>query len=330
MPNPPSEPAEMYWHTRSLQEGWNWVSFPVLDRSDGSFVNMISVTNPLLSNASIFLREQLGTTLNSFYHHHIWLPPFYVNSVNGYKILVDDPLEEHNVKGTTNPANTPIRMESRHTNNGAQWIGFFLPYEMYLLDAVTPEQLHMFDEIRTQHGGIYRISDTDFIKGNHNLVVRFGDMVKVRPRESFEFQWLQDPTIATTVVSPQRRETPQFFEYRKLADFISVFVEKGKREEGRGNYAVPIEIGVKINKEIRGAVVVRDGINEILVYTDMRDYGREIQLVLAFEGGEIIHDVPFNVINHQTGEIESRPLVVRQGVHFHHLISVAKMTHHPL
>ena len=323
-------------HTTTLVPTWNWVSFPKFERQniyDDTEAPWGVVASPIGPH-TIFIQRRVfpfptQTAIRQTINPITWDVTFPFQSSRGYKIyttLQDPQTFSFDITGTTLYPNTIIPLHRTLQPNGEtyeNWVGYFLPRTIYLLDALHPSTLRQIYKIQTEQGGIYYTGD-DILMGNFDLTISFGQMVAIWLKPSInpnpppiDFRW--EKGIPTRVMA---RQNSVIFTYNQLADYVSVFVEIDDDTE-----EIPCEIAIFVNGICKGATVYKAGINEILVYLEPDDFGEEMEIVFGFTPPDGVRDLPqlrrindFGIVNYKNNrKLEHRALVAQPQVSFHHI-----------
>ena len=271
-----------------------WMSFPKLpcvgvnngDQNLGSDVfGRFEEMEPLQPDSILIWREReigLSPSFNGIYNNisgeYGWTPQNYsFNSTDGLKIRIadsdttDNPVNPLIVGGLSCELNTPLAVTTGAGD--LNWVGYFVPYKMNVMDAFYKSTLDSLTAIKTHDWSLYKKSGNWYgacPPGGPTLY--YGDMVELYTNASsdFSFYW---QTFGTSGEDYERKGT-QYFSYVEELDYQSIFVELGEEK--------PDEIAVYIDGVCKGAEVVDvDSLIEIRAYIMEEPQGQEIEIVTA-------------------------------------------------
>ncbi|HPS39937.1 MAG TPA: T9SS type A sorting domain-containing protein [Candidatus Cloacimonadota bacterium] len=265
-------------------EPYHWVSYPVVN----------SLTQGK-AKAETFFAELLGTHQNSnddvladVLHEILWNEggnskriywtgsgwgQFYdnhnVSSPQGYKIklLPVDPnatapttVELHH-SGFKTPENTPFHLGGTITNgypDYENWIGYFGEKSAWPDEALA-SIWNDITKIQAKDWCLYRDpnSGVSGLQGKM-LTLNPGDMVIVKTQYDHEFQWND-----ATPVDPKTKEKPLAFIYEEKPDYTPVYLDLAAIDLNDLK-----EIGLLLDGTCKGAVVVRDTLEQISAFLD--------------------------------------------------------------
>jgi len=258
----------------------------------------ISTIDPITTNILSTLYAVIPPIFNGWSEI---LPPF--TSTNGY-ILIPNEAFSISIKGSTINPNTVIPLRGNQEN----WIGYFLPRTVPLFDAFSPDILANIVSIESYDGTIHNIPNNGFLSSSRERTISYGDMVKVVPNMDIDFHW-----ETGREVFPSRHSKSTQFAFTPLPSYTSVYIEVDPQD-------IPDELAVFVNGVCKGATVYQGKITEILAYLDKGDINQEIQIVYGYHDGsphKIVTD--FALVNHQTNQLEYRPIIARSEKKYHHV-----------
>ena len=224
------------------------------------------------------------------YYEYVWDPPNYsFNSTDGLKIKIDDdfdPVSPLISGGLTCKLATSMTVTTGA--NDLNWVGYFVPYKMNVMDAIDATTLDKLTAIKTHDWSLYKKSGVWYgAQSPGEPTLCYGDMVDLYTDEEddFYFYW---QTFGTSGEEYERKDT-QYFSYEEGLDYQSIFVELGEEK--------PDEIAVYIDGVCRGAEVVDvDSLLEIRAYIMEEPQGQEIEIVTA-SGRAIPSKVDYQMVN---------------------------------
>ncbi|MDD4156074.1 MAG: hypothetical protein PHY08_05815, partial [Candidatus Cloacimonetes bacterium] len=182
---PYDESTAVSVHNRTLRAGWNWVSFPKLQRDaeTDEAVSFLTVANTLNPYGLNFTHLEYEAN----YDGYQWIPQLdNIKSSAGYKIEMSQNMQ-HSIEGTTLNPNTLISLYANQEN----WIGYFLPETIDFQDAFGEEVLNNIISIKSQNGALYNLGNNIWFGEIDKFTLSFGDMVIVRTNTDMTFRWKQ-------------------------------------------------------------------------------------------------------------------------------------------
>ncbi|MBI9034125.1 MAG: T9SS type A sorting domain-containing protein [Bacteroidales bacterium] len=231
----------------ALNNGWNWLSFPALDRSNDnpvSSTNLLGNMVPMANTIDYLLEDE-----ELHYNNQYWTGDLTTTqSTKGYKLYTNNPTESIiSTPGTLLDADQTIVLSP-----GENWIGYYLPYPTNAWDALAGV-VDNLDLIRTKDWTMakYPTSTKSGISyiwmGTPMTPLKYGDMVIVNATSTCTLAWNNDAPIKTEREMAQATQ----FSYTETDEYQSIFVELNPEE--------PIlEIGAFVNGECVGAAVVEN------------------------------------------------------------------------
>ncbi|MDP8323008.1 MAG: FlgD immunoglobulin-like domain containing protein [Candidatus Stygibacter australis] len=281
-----------------------WMSFPKLPCSDGVnngdqiyastvFERFLETTIPdsifVWQERDIGLSPNFTGIYNYFSGEYNWSSVNYsFNSTDGLKIKIRDNFDPINpliVGGLSCELNTSLTVTTEAGD--VNWVGYFVPYKMNVMDAFYETTLDSLTAIKTHDWSLYKIHGEWF--GSYppgGPTLYYGDMLELYTNASsdFSFYWR---TFGTSGGDYERKET-QYFSYEEELDYQSIFVELGEEK--------PDEIAVYIDGVCKGAEVVDvDSLLEIRAYIMEEPQGQEIEIVTA-SGRVVPSKVDYKVV----------------------------------
>ena len=242
---------------RILNKGWNWESCPRLFR-DGNDGFDIEIVIDDLEPYALWVEAQVP--LENYMQFYDDPPYWYHNnefdeftSSSGYKINMNSDYSSYDLDmyGTRLDPNTTVLLNGGGVEN---WIGYY--------PEVSQKPSVAFAQIWDDN--LYQIKAEDWTMYKHNgqwqgsnmrYTLNYGEMYIIKlEHECQDFQWNY-----TGGVDPGNRDKAEHFTYEEEADYIPIFVEFEEGEE-------PLEIGVKVDGECKGASKVEDSSVQINAY----------------------------------------------------------------
>ena len=290
------------WNDTPSERGepYHWVSYPIVNLTQEK------------TEAETFFEELLGTHENSngdvyadFLQEILWREgnlPKQISWVNpgwgpdigthsvvspqGYKIklIPVDPnaqatntVELHH-SGFRTPENTPFHLGGTITNsnqNYENWIGYFGKNSAWPNEAFA-SIWNDITKIMAKTWCLYRdpANGVSCLEGKM-LPLNPGDMVVVKTQYDHEFQWND-----STPTDPIIKEMPKLFSYMEKADYTPVYIDLSNID-----FTDFKEIGLILDGTCKGAVVVKDTLEQICAYLDDGDSltSGVVELVFFYE-----------------------------------------------
>jgi len=254
---------------RTLQEGWNWLSFPRLDRDN-------QTNDPV--DAIDFLENVDPFPSYLLIEHWIAYPPYMTdleyNTLYGWQSnYLDDIYSDRGYKMETDNTGesilpcpgTVLRPDweiDLYGPNKDNWIGYFLTEPSWAQDAFA-EVWSKMTLIQTQYWAMVKIGGI-WYQTPKVTPLKYGDMVNVRCTEDCSFQW----NGSAFHMMAQSYEKTSYFTYEEKADYIPIFVELDPED-------MPLEVGVFSDTVCYGAETVLPGdtMVQINAYLDTTGQG---------------------------------------------------------
>lgn len=238
-----------YTDRLGLKSGWNWLSFPRLERANNNPAPAIPVLERInyFPNVNLTLIDQNNIQL--IWKYQGWSGTLLdVISTWGYILemeLTDAEAPYVKLYGARLDPATPITLNVGEEN----WIGYFIPEAQMPLDAFPAATLELITSIKAQDWAMIRQeADPEWRYKGRVMPIRYGDMVKVTVSQSNSFSWNQPAEAAEEMALL----VPEYYSYEEQADYLPIFVETDSTSDIQ-------EIAVLANGEVRGAAVREPG-----------------------------------------------------------------------
>jgi hypothetical protein len=295
-------------YQKTLHKGWNWISFPVLQRDsiNNSSVELSKIMELFNGKATEMINPNYERV---FYSACNWiLPPSFsgVISTEGYKINTTDSINIR-IRGSLLNPNTIIKLNKNKDN----WIGYFLPKSIKIEDAFETEIMDKFEMIKTENWSMHRMGDI-WLKSSENQILNFGDMLVIRLKKGItddvSFKWKNK-----NAVNPDESKTADHYKYNKYADYIPIFAKINTKES-------PTEIGVFVDGKCCGASVYQGKNSIIKMYLKKEDLNKEMTFEFYYEKTAVCKEV-FRVkqFNIQTKVFEYIPIIANRNIEYYYL-----------
>lgn len=326
-----------------LENGLNWISFPMLDRESNG--NMSSVT-ALTGRIEEELGEDNGGEMegqnnnnsNELYIDWVWFQGSgswkprdleelnYVNTKKGYILNLEyiSPPTQNNLAmfGELLSPNESIAQIYANADPD-NWLGYWLPQSLYPLDAFS-EVLEDLESIKGQDWFCARMPNpnksTAVYKGGgeipwdwtcpHTARLEFGDMVKVKAREdvfNFQYNWLNKTTDNTA------SDEVEYYSYTEQSSYEGLVIELDSGQN-------PVEIAAFVGDTCIGAEIVYpdDSLCHLQAYTE--GISGDITIEQHFGSAKSVSPriTQYLVLNKNTFRREKRTIHTseHQGIYF--------------
>jgi len=290
------------YDSRTLHEGWNWFSFPVLDTVTTGNVDALIALDPILDNLEQVLFESVDPVI--YWNPEIW---DWVNdigdfrSVDGYKILMNTP-DTLPISGFLEDPDAVITLEA-DTEYG-NWIGYFIEHSMKPQDAFT-QVWDKLTYIKAQNWTILFDKQQQAQQPGVCPTVDYGKSYVVGVSENCNFTW----GLPLQPAEPYEKPETVVFAYQEKADYMPIFVDSTEAVAGID------EIGVFLGDECIGASKVEEFPVFIPSYkededsTGTKDYG-ELTFQVTSYGKSGKRDIPAFVYNAMKDTFVKEPIIL--------------------
>ena len=293
-----------------LQNGWNWISFPRLER----YNNNPAPSIPVLERINYFPLELNMNYMNIEYIHYDgldWSGSLKdVRSTSGYKLhfdIMEGPAPNIALHGAKLDPATEINLMPFQEN----WIGYFIQDAQWPWDAF-PALLYDNDltSITAQYWAMIKIDDKWFASSNVRPI-KYGDMVivTINGNEPVSFAWNNTLEAAEAEAIPET----EYYSFIEQAEYLPIFIEKGPEDDF-------IEVAVLADGVVKGAAVAleNDTLVQIRAYLGDVDPGTPLQFetwsgVKSARAGK----GNYTVRSHKNGAYEQRTIYSGERHPFH-------------
>lgn len=300
--------------TATYRPGFNWVSFPTLDRSNGnpSPETVLGGMTPNPATMTITgLPDKSNQTISKQKDiNNNWTGGLdAIESQRGYKLeLPADPFVlNYNLEmsGTRLDPQTSINVYKGFEN----WVGYFpfnsqSPYEAFA--DLLPDDLEIargYDWILTYIN--FGIQPKSWIVFPQGAQIRHGDMVIVEVNKDRSFTWGQSGQGS----SPGQISAPENFSYSEEADYTPILIELDENE-------MPDEIGAFVNDTCIGACTVSssDSLSFLRAYMAGEE-GDSVSFQLHYptKSTQVEKVKTYYVFNEESQLKEKRPIKVGEN-----------------
>lgn len=323
-----------------LKKGWNWISFPRLERD--AMLNNPVASKEVLENRIYPWKEYIGkmqyleydtnyysngklTYIDKLAPQGLWDPNvgflYYVYSNRGYQIELKPDQQFIDLFGTIQDPSVPVEIYGDFNN----WVGYYLPYTQSPFDAIPEEVLNQLTLMRGQYWSCYH--DNPLPEGpagcwrcavNQGKVeLTYGSMVQLfTQQESITFNWQQVEPDPPSL----KKDASMVFEYNEKAAYDPVFIELDPND-------LPDDIGAFAGDSCIGATKVSPGDTTTLICAYTQGFvGEEITFQFHYNTKAqrpVLND--YLVLNHSSGIREKRRITAGERQPFF-LVSFAGHT----
>jgi len=255
----------------TLKPGWNWLSFPRLERTGDNPVDAIGVLeniNPFPGQIDFLgITNSSGAGVSLTYFGGTWINNNLstIQSSLGYKLYTDNPDISHiPTSGTILDPATYIDIYAGHEN----WIGYFLNTLQTPTQAFGNQMDNLY-LIKTRNWTMTKINN-NWVTPNSNISLKYGDMVVVKCTNNASFQW---NTSSSGPAGDYLAAASKNFTFQEKADYLPIYIELEPGDEVK-------EIGAFADNKCIGAAVVSDTLIEVNAYLpDSANSNQQIEFV---------------------------------------------------
>jgi hypothetical protein len=296
-----------------LQNGWNWKSFPRMERVGNDFAATIPVLERVNYFPDLYMELINVQGYSQRWENFNWFGILdNVRSTDGYKLELDLDENESNMPeialhgARLDPA-TPITLYPNQEN----WVGYFIGESQMPEDAIPEDILDHITVIKAQYWTMIRQETepyTWFVKG-HVTPIRYGDMVIIEVDSQQTLVW----NLPQAPAEEMEALTTEYYSYTEQADYLPIFVETDQASDIQ-------EIAVLAGNEVVGAAVRLTG--DTLVEVNAYLEGVPAGTPLEFEtwSGYKSQPIPtgdYAVQNRNTGKYEKRVIYKGERAKYH-------------
>ena len=295
--------VELVFENKALHNKWNWESFPMLDANDTAnnyFTLMVSELTTNIHDNDYDMLNLSGNygKLEYFPLSNTWSNLTYPErSSDGFKIQIDSsPAREYWAQGTPVAENTAIDIPA----NEEYYIGYWMPHSEDI-DVAFGEHWDKVKSIKSEKWTYLDMSSprSEPVPSMKIRPLHYGDGYVIELTEAVEdFQWSTGEGRSKNFFKPD----PENFEADVKADYEVIDVM---------NIDPTItEIGVFAGDKCLGSVVVEEGAEQILVYSDRMnrdDIPFTFEVITGRGNTEQIAD--YSVFNEHTGRYDKDVVV---------------------
>ncbi|OQX76023.1 MAG: hypothetical protein B6D64_10625, partial [Bacteroidetes bacterium 4484_276] len=300
-----------YTDRLGLQNGWNWKSFPRMERIGNDYYPTIPVLERVnyYPDLNMELRE-LGPNYLIFNGDYWYGNLDNVQSTKGYKLeldLTDSPMPDIALHGAKLDPSTQLTIYPNTEN----WVGYFIEEAQMPEDAIPAPVWDDLTIVRAQYWAMFKSTTEPYtwkIKG-HVTPIHYGDMIILETAAGISFQWNQPQEAAEEI------ETiiTEYYSYEEQANYLPIFVETD-------SISGIDEIAVLANGDVVGAAVRLPGDTLVEVNAYLEDVPSGTPL--EFETWSDYKSAPvekgsYSVKNPFTGIYEKRNIYKGESAKYH-------------
>jgi hypothetical protein len=319
-----------------IKKGWNWISFPRLEREDNDSVlakPLLEKIIPLPSYLKMVnrpLQDPNPMTFELVYNIPIWSGNLTsIKSTFGYKLETNNP--DNSIlplRGSILNPETEIKIYDGHEN----WVGYFLPETQSPFEAI-PE--YLLPHLRTISGQYWTCLNYAFItpppKASANSIgewrclcnqgkveLEYNDMIILILGNTTEqvFSWNRIGGSGTII----KKEAPEYFQYSEQPNYEAIIIDLDSID-------MPDEIGAFAGDSCIGATKVMPGDTSAMICAYTQGFeGEEIsfELIYSTKGSRPVID-NYLVFNNQTRINQNGKIKIGEKQPFY-LVSFSKNT----
>jgi len=272
-----------------LSKGWNWVSFPVLNRNSEDLIKTINVLKPIEDQTTFF------RIIDENYNYQMWdcimWTGFALNTFDskiGYKIQTVMDVN-FSVNGQLLPENTQVDLVA-----GENWVGYFVKESMGIQEA--------FQDIWDHIESIYSEDwawESPGIPSSRSVLI-YGKMYIVRVDEACSFVYGDG-----TPVPPEERGMTEGFYYVEAPTYSPINIESL-------DDSTVVEVGVFMDGECIGATQVEEFPLQILAFAPEGSRGSgDITFDFYYGGRSYKPTQDYKVLNKETGQYVNSKIKLR-------------------
>jgi hypothetical protein len=297
----------------NLQSGWNWVSFPRLERTANNYTPTIPVLERLsVFPCNLYMEYNLDISPEDWIEYY---PPDEtwdgylenLQSTKGYKLDIQSP--SYTISLPMHGAKLEQETEITLYPNQENWVGYFIDHPQMPFDCFDTEDWEHLTEIKTQYWTMIKTEDPYMWKLKGKVTpFEYGDLVVLRTDEPHTFKWIDTGIPAPTETVPQTA----YYSFEEQADYLPIFVEFDENSTVQ-------EIAVLAEGVVKGAAVREPGdeLVEVNAYLEGVDPG----VPLEFETWDGFKALPvektgYVVYNPRTKKKEKRPLFTGEAARY--------------
>nr|NQU92687.1 T9SS type A sorting domain-containing protein [Bacteroidota bacterium] len=302
-----------YTDKLALQEGWNWKSFPRMERTGNNpdFSQTILSRINYFPQLELYLIEDFDEDPYKRFLNMTW-DGFLddVFSTKGYKLdmtLLDSPQPDIALHGAKLDPATPITLYPNQEN----WVGYFIGEPQDSEDAISEDVFEHITYLKAQYWSMTRQGTepyTWFIKGRVTPI-HYGDMVIIEVDSQQSLVWNNPEESAEEVESL----STEYYSFTEQADYLPIFVETDSTSDIQ-------EIAVLAGNEVVGAAVRLPGdtLMEVNAYLEEVPAGTPLELE-TWTGlkSQPVQVGDYAVKNQNTGMYENRIIYKGERAKYH-------------
>lgn len=306
-----------YEETFKFRTGWNWLSFPRLERYKNETFDAITLLERIIPWPPDYLKmiyKQGGIQTNIEFFNGSWNTSGLltdIKSSQGYKLLYENNVPDFSLRleGAKLDYDTEIDLVE-----GENWVGYFLDESYYPEQCLPSDLWDVLEQIKTQYWTMTKMpSDPPywFLEGK-KTPFKYGDLVILKITADYKyFKWRMAGDGEEDTELPKT----SYFTFEEQADYIPFYVETDSTSDIQ-------EIAVLADGEVKGAAVREPGdtIVEVNGYLEGVGPGTVIEFETwnGFKSSVVKKD-GYVVIDHYRRSREKRNIYTGEKASYYHI-----------
>jgi len=231
-----------------LKSGWNWLSFPRMERYGNDYFAIV----PVLERLNVFPCNldihYMDVSINKVYNSVSgnWTGDLNdLQTTKGYKLDIDNPSLniEMDLYGAKLDPETPMELTAGQEN----WVGYFVEYPQMPKDCFDVGTWENLTDIKTQYWTMVKTPMGWLSDGKVTPFV-YGDLVILKVAQNQSLSWVKSGNIADETEIPNT----DYYSYEEQADYLPIYVEFDATSQVQ-------EIAVTVDGDVKGAAVREAG-----------------------------------------------------------------------
>ena len=300
-----------YTDRLGLQNGWNWKSFPRMERVDNDYAPTIPVLERVNYFPDLYMRLINSEGYEKVYTLELGWTGLLENvrSNKGYWLeldLIDSPMPEIDLHGAKLNPSTEITIYPNQEN----WVGYYIEEAQMPEDAIPADVWDDLTMVKAQYWSMIKTTSEPKWKVKGRVTpIHYGDMIILYSDEVVTFQWNQPQEAAEEVETIMS----EYYSYEEQANYLPVFVETDSTSDIE-------EIAILANGEVVGASVRLPGdtLIEVNAYLDDVPPGTplEFETWTGYKSAPMEKD-SYSVRNPFSGVYEKRDIYKGESAKYH-------------
>ena len=270
--------------------GWKWLSFPALDNvystptydPDQAWHLLYDILHPVQTPELYRVYDENGNYVWQIEYNWYGTDNIF-SRTEGYKFKMNAAATLE-VPGFKVPDNTSVVLDGNSEEN---WVGYWLEETLHVSEAFSDYWSGSNIYFIQHQEWTATFSGGQWWYSTRMPTLSYGDMVVVKCYNTISnFKWIDGGISVRKVIYAET----EYFSYEEQADYVPLYIELDSSN-------MPQEIGVFVNVECIGAIVVEDTLVQINAYTTSVPPGN-IELELYYGSrSEIQHISSYNCVS---------------------------------